>query len=415
MSAVRNRFLRRTGSTAVRVCIALASATVTLAAIELGLRIGGFEPRADYVISIGRERIRQPFPGLRYLYPGYSQFQQEWPSNPRGYFDSEHNRLTYTTNNFGFRSRDFSLSRTGKIRIAFLGDSFCWRVGVRRPDTFASITESDLNAGKEGDPTFEVCNSGLQGSNTAEEAALYERFVQHFRPDFVVIWYFLNDVNIPPKRFVDWRPRPTGGRLSEWRTRSRFLDLVVSKSRAIAFSRSLRCRVTEAHSVGSAGRQSVEHGLERVRALTERGLTRRLLVLMPWLTELDASDYPFSTVHRTVRDIAEKRGFSVLDLLPFLADYSAKDLWVHRDDHHLNEIGHAVAASAFVGFFRTELREGSGSLIALASSRIDDEPHPLDGNLPRNWPAPFAEAISAYPTIPPAPARRFVHDGRGDP
>ncbi len=398
MSIGRKRRSSFVGSKFARVFLALASAAATIAAVEVGLRVGGLKPQADYVTSIGREKIRRPFPGLRYLFPGYSQYRQEWPSNPRGYFDPGTSGLTYTTNNFGFRDRDFSLTRSEKIRVAFLGDSFCWGLGVRGSDTFASIVERDLNAVDGGEPTFEVFNFCLPGSNTTEEAALYEHVVRHFRPDVVVIWYFLNDVNIPPRLFVDWRPRPTGERLSEWTTRSRFLDLVVSTLKANAFARSLRHRVNEAHSLGSPGRQSIEQGLERVKTLTEPGHTRRFLVLIPWLTDLDSSDYPFIAVHRNVRMIAEQRGYSVLDLLPFLAEYSAKDLWVHRNDHHLNEIGHAVAASAFVEFFRSEMHEDIGRFVDQASSRSSEDPHPLDGNLPRNWPGPFAEAIAAKPT-----------------
>ena len=397
MSTVRNRRSGRVGPTVARVFVALASTAATIAAIEVGLRFGGFESRTDYGVSIGREKIRRPFPGLRYLYPGYSRFRQEWPSNPRGYFDPTTNGLTYVTNNVGFRDHDFSLTRTDKIRIVFLGDSFCWGLGVRRADTIASLIERDLNTVDEGEPIFEVFNFGLPGSNTAEEAALYDYVVRHFRPDVVVIWYFLNDVNIPPRLLVDGRPKPTAEWLSEWRKRSRFLDLVVAKLNGSAFDRSLRHRVNEAHSLGNPGRQSIEQGLDRLKALTEWDHTRRFLVLIPWLTALDSSDYPFTSVHRAVRMIAEQRGFSVLDLLPHLSGYSAEDLWVHRADHHLNEIGHAVAASAFVDFFRKELREDLGPLLDLASSRASEEPHPLDGNLPRNWPGPFAQAIERMP------------------
>ncbi|MCK5571735.1 MAG: SGNH/GDSL hydrolase family protein, partial [Bacteroidetes bacterium] len=226
MSVVRTRRSSGVGSTVARVCLAAASTAAVVAAVEVGLRIGGYESRTDFVVSIGREKIRRPFPGLRYLYPSHSQFSQEWPSNPRGYFDPETNGLTYVTNNFGFQDHDFSLARTGKIRIAFLGDSFCWGLGVQRADTFASVIERELNASEGGGSTVEVYNFALPGSNTAEEAALYEHVVRHFRPDVVVIWYVLNDVNIPPRLFVDRRPKQNANWLSDWRKRSRFIDLV---------------------------------------------------------------------------------------------------------------------------------------------------------------------------------------------
>jgi lysophospholipase L1-like esterase len=378
----------------------LASTGVTIAAVEVGLRIGGYESRTDYVTSIGWEKIRRPFPGLRYLNPSHSQFSQEWPSNPRGYFDPETNSLSYFTNNYGFRDQDFSLARPGKIRIAFLGDSFCWGLGVRRTDTFASLIERELNVSEGSDSTFEVYNFGLPGSNTAEEAALYERVARHFRPDAVVVWYFLNDVNAPSKLSVEMWPKPARNRLTEWRKRSRFLDLLVSKMNDIAFERSFRHRVNEAHSIDSPGRRSVEQGLERLKTLTEPDQTLRYLVVIPWLTALDGMDYPFAPVHRAVRTIAEERGFSVLDLLPHLSGMLAEDLWIHRDDHHLNEIGHALVASAFVDYFKEELLNHRGHLLELASSRASEKPHPLDDTLPRNWPVPFAEAIERLPPSP---------------
>jgi len=99
----------------------------------------------------------------------------------------------------------------------------------------------------------------------------------------------------------------------------------------------------------------------------------------------------------TVRVIAEQRGCSVLDLLPTLGELAAEDLCVHRKDHYLNEIGHAAAALASVEFCGMQMRDDIDPFVDLTSSRSFEEPHLLDGNLPRYWPETFAEAVQTNP------------------
>jgi hypothetical protein len=116
-----------------------------------------------------------------------------------GYFDTSDHSLVYRVNNYGFRGDDLDISRNHRIRIAVIGDSFCWGSGVKEKDRFTALIEERLNQEKILGQEYEVYKFCMPGFNTATEVALYEQVILHFQPDILLISYFLNDINLLPQ------------------------------------------------------------------------------------------------------------------------------------------------------------------------------------------------------------------------
>ncbi len=370
----------------IRLALVLASLTSTALLIEIGLRIFGSEPQIPYITNLGREQVRDPLPGVRYLYPAYASYSQRWPDNPRGYFDPD-NGIRYRVNNYGFRGADFSLARSDALRIAFLGDSFCWGLGVREEDSLAVRVERLLDEQALLEQTFEVYNFCLVGYGTEHEAALYDYVVRHFRPDMLVVWYFLNDVNRKGYHSVRW----WNGRRDR-RSPSRFVNLLLSPVNRYFANREMLESIEGAYRAGEHGLEGVREGFRRFRRLGSAEGVPSFLAIIPWLYRLDAERYPFLNVHRMVSQLAEQEGFEVLDLLSALEGRRASDLWVHPRDHHLNDVGHAIVARAMHGTISSYLERQGESLVAAAERRRRAPINPaLDVAPSREWFRPFVE------------------------
>jgi hypothetical protein len=107
------------------------------------------------------------------------------------------------TNHLGFREREFAArAAPGIVRIAAVGDSFTYGAGIMEPERVSDRIESALNKHDPG--RFEVLNFGVPGANFEEHAANLEIAIREARPHFVLLQWYLNDLDDPAER----RPRP---------------------------------------------------------------------------------------------------------------------------------------------------------------------------------------------------------------
>jgi len=379
-------------SSFVNALLVALSLGVSLVAAEVGLRLAGYESRAQTPTKIGRERVMHPLPGIRYLLPGNASYSQAWPSDPRGYFDPGVHSITYRTNNYGFRDSDFAIARNERVRVAFVGDSFCWGTGVRSQDRFSDLIAQWLNRDAILGEAFEVYNFCLPGFNTAGEAALYEQVVGYFQPDILVIAYFLNDVNVPPDLYFQWRVEGPGW-LRDWRRHSRFVDLVFSLIGALDARPEFIRSVNAAYREGHPGLASVAAGFERIGALNGGGRVPTLLAIFPWISQLEANQYPFEEAHRTIAALGRQNGFAVLDLRDAFYGHDAEALWVHPGDHHPNDTGHRIAAQALYPALTSQIIAQGDRLLRDAQTRRGTPVPPLVAAPPgKHWYLAFRQA-----------------------
>lgn len=100
--------------------------------------------------------------------------------------------VEYRLNSLGFRFSEVPAApRPDVLRIACLGDSITFGMGVHERDTFAAQLQHRLETAC--DVPVEVLNFGMIGYSTFEESALYSQVVTLYRPQMVILTMFWND------------------------------------------------------------------------------------------------------------------------------------------------------------------------------------------------------------------------------
>lgn len=116
--------------------------------------------------------------------------------------------IVMSTNNEGFRDRDHPLEKpAGTWRVAFVGDSFVFGLGVSQDETLPAQLERELNAA-EAEPRWSVMNFGVPGLNFEGMGRLTQTFALKYGPDVVVYSFICDDVSstdiITHRRWVQW-------------------------------------------------------------------------------------------------------------------------------------------------------------------------------------------------------------------
>jgi len=101
-------------------------------------------------------------------------------------------------NEYGFR--DKPVSKTKKINIFTLGDSFTAGHGLKKiSDRYSNILEELLIKRY---PDLQVINLGVNGSDTKDEYNTMTGFIQssQIKPDMIILQYFCNDIEKVAKK-----------------------------------------------------------------------------------------------------------------------------------------------------------------------------------------------------------------------
>jgi hypothetical protein len=104
--------------------------------------------------------------------------------------------LPFTTNNKGMRGPgDYTYDKDpGVFRIAVLGDSFMFGVGVKADETFSSVLEKMLNGASDGAEKYQVYNFGVNSFSPLLEYIYIKREVIRYEPDMVILMLDLCDI-----------------------------------------------------------------------------------------------------------------------------------------------------------------------------------------------------------------------------
>jgi len=324
------------------VCLATVSATMTLAALELAVRVTGFDPSSCEVWRrlVGGRPFDHPPPGRpAYVIRPNAVWGHQFSTNDRGYFGPD-NTVHYQANSSGFRGEEFTVRKPeGAFRIALVGDSFGFGEGVNYPDTAARRIEGLLRS--RSPCGVEVYNFSVPGYDSVDEADLIEPTVMAYKPDLVVVWFFLNDAEAAGtiQYLSEDKPAvffPTARRFSA------LARLVGARLDARLFSANL---IRDYHRVY---RKDDEHfirmkaSLKRIADAGNRSGIPVVLFIHPILFKLDES-YPFTDIHREVSDVGREIGITVFDLFEAFRGRNAQSLWVHPSDQHPNEVAHRIA------------------------------------------------------------------------
>jgi len=372
---------RRLAGKTAKTLLLLASTALSVVLAESGLRVWGYEPPSRHRSRLGRKVIMNPGRGLPYLYEPHGSFSESWPSDPDGYFGNGDNEIRYRVNNAGFRGPDFARARNDRVRVAFVGDSFCWGNGVRQEDHFTTVLQKRLERAKLFQGRFEILNFGLGSYSTLEEVALFQEIVLQYQPDVCVIWYFLNDtedllVTVSASHAPRQGPNPYGvghvGTVRYLRGDRLWIDMYLGQREVIR-------QYTRNHLPRSPQFLEMTAALARFAEACRAHDIVPVLAVHPVLLRLD-DDYPFQAAHSNVVAAARSEGIFAFDLLPYLRGRRARRLWVHPVDPHPNHVAHRLCGEGFAGDLLAVVRDQQHriarhmeeALRAPASARSDD-------------------------------------------
>jgi hypothetical protein len=282
---------------------------LTLAALELALRViygnGSFpelllrDPGDGRCIGL-RPSVAVPYTGHRFRVP----------------------RVIHDTNELGFRGAARAREKPpGSTRIANLGDSFVYGVGVESGATLSVVMERQLGA--DGSRPVEVLNFGIPGLNLSEAIDQYQLFARGWAPDVVLYFLFRNDLGRP---ICDALP----------------LGLTPGKQ---LFERLYLVRVPVMYRITALVIRDEEVDVQVLTRRLERGIEEFAEAVADDGARLGVVvlDYPLrGTDPRPFTAWMEQRGIDYLDLSAFLLDPANR---IPREGH-LSVAGNARVAGA---------------------------------------------------------------------
>jgi lysophospholipase L1-like esterase len=245
------------------------------------------------------------------------------------------------TNQFGFRDRDYSVTKPeGVRRIAFIGDSLTLGLFAEEPEIFVRKFE---DYARRLHPEIQAMNFGIDGYNIEQTYELLRSKVTRFSPDKVIYVMCLNDFDFDdasgqkilyfkkPRSFVEQRLRGLFRPKFSWKkdvdSLTRNSDYHMwhfenKKAEVFSFTRDMH------------------------RFLQQRGIEFQV-ILMPIFYFGHGntfSKYPLSGMHRDIDNFFERNGIAYLDLLNAFSKQSKRGKEFAFDVWHPNAVGHAFIA-----------------------------------------------------------------------
>lgn len=274
----------------------------------------------------------------------------------RGYFTTRWMRSQVRHNHYDYRGAEFAEDKpAGTYRVAVMGDSFTYGNGVREDERYSNLVGAALR-----DQRIEVLNFGFPGNNWPEHVRTLERRVLRLRPDFVLLQWGTNDVELDS----DVAARPLTPPLvsdrdwHEWLyARSALYTMVnaqwvrwqVRKAMGDSYDRYMVRLYGDPQSEGARLADTLMH---RFLALCrERGVGVGI-VLFPDAAPSLGADYPYRFLHDRVAAVCREQDVTCVDLLEaYRAVPDRMALWVTPLDAHPSALANRLAADAILSTF----------------------------------------------------------------
>jgi GDSL-like Lipase/Acylhydrolase family len=276
-------------------------------------------------------------------------------ADARGYFSKRWSRSgADRSNSYGFREREFGARKEpGVYRIAVVGDSFAYGNGLATERRFSNLMQQALPK------PVEVLNFGVPGDNTPEHATLIEQKILALQPDFVLVQWFVNDVEGSSTEgrpsFLPLIPLP---QIHIWLyDRSALYTLLntwwsrwqASSRMAGSYPDYIWRRLGDPRSEDSVKDRAA---MQRIIALCRARGVPVGFVLFPDSGYDLGPDYPFTYLHERVLDLCRSEHLACVDLRPEFAQVKdRRALWVNPLDHHPSAQANMIAAVTILQAF----------------------------------------------------------------
>jgi lysophospholipase L1-like esterase len=274
----------------------------------------------------------------------------------RGYFTRNWMRSQVRHNHYGYRGAEFDEVKTpGTYRVAVMGDSFTYGNGVPEDLRFSNLVGDRLRGRR-----VEVLNFGFPGNNWPEHVRTLETRVLRLRPDFVLLQWGSNDIELDGD--VAGRPKLppliTNRARHEWlHERSAFYTIMntqwigfrARQQMGDTYDRYLTRLYSDPHSDGALLAERLMHRFAEL--CRERGVGLGI-VLVPDAAVPLGDDYPYRFMHDQVHRVCRVERVQCEDLLPaFAALPDRYVLWVTPLDSHPSMLANRMIADRILTAF----------------------------------------------------------------
>lgn len=251
-------------------------------------------------------------------------------------------------NQYGFRDNEYRIEKPrGTYRILLLGDSLTLGWGVPQSERFSELLERMLNFRVPQGRKVQIINTGVGNYNTAQEVAFFAARGRAWKPDMVIMNFFINDAEPTPLRHGTWPfkysylARWTWGRLDLLQRRFR------TAPRYDKYYRSL-------YKENQPGWVACQKAIGRLVRLSQEDGFTLVLAILPELHSVEPQ-YIFRNEEREIAARAQAVGVKyVVMLAPYFQGLQPQSLWVSPDDAHPNAIGHRIIAEGLYAYLTGE-------------------------------------------------------------
>lgn len=241
-------------------------------------------------------------------------------------------------NSDGLRDKEYPASRGDEHRIIFLGDSLTFGWGVEQEDTFQYILEEELNKER---PT-EIINFGTGNYNTEQEVNLFIEKGLKYKPDKVVLFYFINDAEVTPVKSGLW-----------FLGYSEFISFYWSRINSMMNnyfpSNSFKDYYSALYDEDQEGWINSKKALLQLKEICSENGIQLQVVLLPELH--DTKNQIFDGVYNKISLFLEENSIDYVSLANLFKDQENEmELWVSYDDAHPNDLAHSEIAESITEF-----------------------------------------------------------------
>lgn len=257
-------------------------------------------------------------------------------------------------NSQGLRDVEYSLKTAKHVtRILALGDSQTFGNGINIESTWPKQLEVKLN-GQTGAGDFEVLNAGIPATDTWQHDILLQRLISIYRPDIVVLAFYVNDIVTKPPTIINLQSDTSGAlkqRIIYLAKRSTLLTCMKAAYDALLLSNTPRSLVFDALLAGKSGpaiNQRWKQAEQSLLSMNERATRNDVTLIVVSLPRRDQIDgrLPPQKYNERLSTMMQRTGVNFKNLygpLRTAFEDHGNSLFIPWDGHHTASANRVIA------------------------------------------------------------------------
>lgn len=259
-------------------------------------------------------------------------------------------------NSLGYRGPEPNMIKDkDTYRILFLGDSFTYGSGIKNlEDTYPYLVQNELS--KTNARRIESVVMAKSGYSTLDELKVLKETGLKFKPDLIIIGYFLNDAEGEGSRkgyenmfYSHYTiPYEIGSIMYRY---SFFYYFLESRLKNVitswGFGKNNIDYTKHLYSDSNPYFQQHKKDLKELIELSNKNNIPILIIVIPYL-QVDLKNYPYEDIDSYIEGVSKSNKAYFLDLLPYFQNYNLNDVRVSLMDAHMNKLGHNITSNAIL-------------------------------------------------------------------